>query len=142
MAWDTPKLASWIRAVIALSQTIPQVAWVHCMGLGAFVILSRLALQGKVQRLGLARLASVLRFIYGCFLKPHEKGSQDQKAALESFYKTQAPVYDSTRTALLKGREDMLGVVAAQIQWRVKTGAVPTKPIWVDVGKLVVENIL
>lgn len=114
-------------------QFIPHIARILAIVCVVLATLAYIALQGKVKRFGLSRLAHVLRFCYGCFLKPHQKDSNDQKAALESFYKTQASIYDSTRTALLKGREDMLGLVAAQIQWRVKTGAVPNKPVWVDV---------
>ncbi|KZF20217.1 betaine lipid synthase [Xylona heveae TC161] len=80
-------------------------------------------------------LQNYARFCYGCFIKPHEgRGTRDQKVALESFYKAQASVYDNTRTRLLRGREDMLGLVAAQIRHRVKQGIVPQKPIWVDMG--------
>ena len=71
------------------------------------------------------------KFIYGCFLKPHSGGKgQNQQDALESFYKAQAAAYDTTRTRLLHGREDMLGMVAAQLQQK----EYPTKPVWVDVS--------
>jgi betaine lipid synthase len=76
-----------------------------------------------------------LRFAYNCFLKAHDGDqTRDQKAALESFYKTQATAYDRTRTNLLQGREDMLALVAAQLQHRMKTGKISKKPIWVDVS--------
>ncbi|CAK7198564.1 hypothetical protein SEUCBS139899_001227 [Sporothrix eucalyptigena] len=95
---------------------------------------------------------SVLLFCYSCFIKPHRsnaKGKGTQQDALESFYETQAGVYDVTRKTLLKGREDMLALVAAQLAHRgavegrlskkdkkdKKTPeAAPTKRIWVDVG--------
>lgn len=70
------------------------------------------------------------KFFYGCFLKPHSDGKgQNQQDALESFYKQQAAAYDTTRTRLLHGREEMLGMVAAQLQQQ----DYPTKPVWVDV---------
>ncbi|KAL3425071.1 3-amino-3-carboxypropyl transferase [Phlyctema vagabunda] len=81
--------------------------------------------------------SSFLRFFYASFLKPHsgdgtENGQQD---ALESFYKAQAGVYDATRKRLLKGREDMLGLVAAQLVHRAATERThDTKRIWVDIG--------
>jgi betaine lipid synthase len=82
--------------------------------------------------------SSFVRFVYACFLKPHENdGSGSQQAALESFYKAQAGVYDATRHRLLRGREDMLGLVAAQL---VRKAALDRthdeKRIWVDVGRL------
>ncbi len=93
-------------------------------------------------------MRSVLLFCYSCFIKPHRhsrgsSGPRSQQDALESFYETQAGVYDVTRKALLKGREDMLALVAAQLahRWEVEdqvakaSGApVRAKRIWVDVG--------
>lgn len=82
-------------------------------------------------------LRSLLLFCYSCFLKPHEKSADgSQQGALESFYKSQAGIYDATRTVLLKGREDMLTLVAAQMQYRagLKKNAKSTKPVWVDVS--------
>ncbi|KAJ9194895.1 hypothetical protein DTO164E3_7099 [Paecilomyces variotii] len=76
-----------------------------------------------------------LKFAYASFLKPHEKGGNGQQQALESFYKTQASVYDATRSRLLRGREDMLGLLAAQLKLKSeKQGAKAQKPIWVDIG--------
>ncbi|RHZ45948.1 uncharacterized protein CDV56_103267 [Aspergillus thermomutatus] len=76
-----------------------------------------------------------LRFIYASFLKPHEKGANGQQDALESFYKTQAGVYDATRKRLLCGREDMLGLVAAQLKYKVENKELQAgKAIWVDIG--------
>ncbi|KAM7188724.1 hypothetical protein V8F20_010441 [Naviculisporaceae sp. PSN 640] len=80
---------------------------------------------------------SILVFCYSCFIKPHSGGSNDsQQAALESFYSTQADVYDTTRKTLLKGREDMLALVAAQLLAKAeKSGNISEKKrIWVDVG--------
>lgn len=75
------------------------------------------------------------RFIWGCFVKPHtgdRNGSQQD--ALESFYKQQASVYDATRAKLLHGRNDMLGLAAAQLQQKANAGLYPRKPIWIDVS--------
>lgn len=74
-------------------------------------------------------------FAYSCFLKPHEgDGTGNQQDALESFYKSQASVYDATRNRLLQGRHEMLALVAAQIKHRQNTGQISEKPIWVDIG--------
>lgn len=75
------------------------------------------------------------QFIYACFFKPHTgDGTGSQQDALESFYKSQASIYDATRSRLLQGREDMLALVAAQVKHRQGTGQATTKPIWVDIG--------
>ncbi|PQE06604.1 hypothetical protein CJF31_00009725 [Rutstroemia sp. NJR-2017a BVV2] len=80
---------------------------------------------------------SFLRFFYASFLKPHsgdgtENGQQD---ALESFYKAQAGVYDATRKRLLRGREDMLALVAAQlVNKAARERTHDTRRIWVDIG--------
>ena len=84
-------------------------------------------------------LTSYLRFFYASFLKPHDgdgtvNGQQD---ALESFYKAQAGVYDATRKRLLRGREDMLALVAAQLAQKAVNGTNSPKRIWVDVSFLV-----
>lgn len=52
----------------------------------------------------------------------------------ESFYKAQASVYDATRVNLLQGREDMLGLVAAQLKHRAESGLISQRPVWVDVS--------
>lgn len=78
-----------------------------------------------------------LRFIWGCFFKPYTgDGNGSQQDALESFYKQQASIYDATRAKLLHGRNDMLGLVAAQLQHKADAGLYPRKPIWVDVSGL------
>ncbi|KAL2872364.1 class I SAM-dependent methyltransferase [Aspergillus lucknowensis] len=78
---------------------------------------------------------SYLKFIYANFLKPHDRSGSSQQDALESFYKTQATVYDATRKRLLRGREDMLGLVAAQLKYKVDNKELHTgKAIWVDIG--------
>lgn len=82
-------------------------------------------------------LTSFLRFFYASFLKPHtgDGTGNGQQDALESFYKAQAGVYDATRKRLLRGREDMLGLVAAQlVQKAAKNRTHDPKRIWVDVS--------
>lgn len=81
-------------------------------------------------------LTSFLRFFYASFLKPHTgDAGNGQQDALESFYKAQAGVYDATRKTLLRGREDMLGLVAAQlVQKAASERTHDTKRIWVDVS--------
>ncbi|KAF1812739.1 hypothetical protein P152DRAFT_324651 [Eremomyces bilateralis CBS 781.70] len=74
------------------------------------------------------------KFAYGCFLKPHSGDTGNQQDALESFYRAQASAYDATREKLLRGREDMLGLVAAQMAHRKESGALLNKIIWVDIG--------
>lgn len=82
----------------------------------------------------LGSVEQAIRFCWNCFLKPHSgQKNRSQQDALESFYGAQASIYDATRTRLLRGREDMLGLVAAQLNERVEAGTLPTKPIWVDV---------
>ncbi|KAK5169493.1 uncharacterized protein LTR77_005469 [Saxophila tyrrhenica] len=74
-------------------------------------------------------------FAYSCFLKPHSGDKTgNQQDALESFYSSQAGIYDATRARLLQGRQDMLALVAAQIKHRRNTGQIAQKPIWVDIG--------
>ncbi|KAI0509042.1 hypothetical protein F5B22DRAFT_369326 [Xylaria bambusicola] len=81
-------------------------------------------------------IQSLWLFFYSCFLKPHKGDSKgNQQDALESFYKSQASAYDATRKRLLKGREDMLALAAAQLV--LKTKAVnpnSSRRVWVDIG--------
>ncbi|KAI1743307.1 hypothetical protein F4680DRAFT_456926 [Xylaria scruposa] len=81
-------------------------------------------------------IQSLWLFFYSCFLKPHEANSKgNQQDALESFYKAQAGAYDATRKGLLRGREDMLALAAAQLTLKTKrTSSNTTKKIWVDIG--------
>ncbi|TRX94995.1 hypothetical protein FHL15_004080 [Xylaria flabelliformis] len=81
-------------------------------------------------------IQSLWLFFYSCFLKPHEANSKgNQQDALESFYKAQAGAYDATRKGLLRGREDMLALAAAQLTLKSKrTNTNTTKKIWVDIG--------
>lgn len=86
-------------------------------------------------------------FFYNCFLKPFSgkkstgRGStpNTQQDALESFYKGQATIYDATRGHLLKGREEMLALAAAQLQLRAEKrpngrSIIESRPVWVDIG--------
>ncbi len=74
------------------------------------------------------------RFFYASFLKPHTTVSTNgQRDALESFYSSQADAYDVTRARLLKGREDMLALAAAQLKFREGGEDMPKHRIWVDV---------
>ena len=83
----------------------------------------------------LSTAQGLAKFCWGCFLKPHTGDrTRDQQDALESFYKAQASIYDATRVRLLRGREDMLGLAAAQIRQRVVAELCPRRPVWVDVS--------
>ncbi|KAB5578434.1 hypothetical protein GE09DRAFT_550650 [Coniochaeta sp. 2T2.1] len=83
---------------------------------------------------GPSLLKSLLLFCYSCFIKPHKRGGNGtQQDHLESFYGTQATIYDKTRKVLLRGREDMLALAAAQLQFKTRHGK-DEKRVWVDVG--------
>jgi betaine lipid synthase len=77
-----------------------------------------------------------VRFAYNCFIKPLGHHANDQSERLDAFYKGQADVYDTTRTHLLKGREDMLQLLASHLKAQptapLRGGAKPR--IWVDIG--------
>ncbi|KAK0631713.1 hypothetical protein B0T14DRAFT_8769 [Immersiella caudata] len=80
---------------------------------------------------------SLILFCYSCFLKPHPvEAKATQQVALEAFYSGQASIYDSTRKTLLKGREDMLALVAAQLRVKAEKASASAGAgrIWVDVG--------
>jgi hypothetical protein len=92
----------------------------------------------------LGTLSSFLQFFYASFLKPHDGdgNGNGQQDALESFYKAQAGVYDVTRKTLLRGREDMLGLVAAQlVQKAARERTHDPKRIWVDVSYSSLQKI-
>ena len=85
------------------------------------------------------QLVVYTKFAYVCFFKPLNIGNSaevqslsGQQRTLEAFYRTQASIYDATRSTLLRGREDMLQLAAAQLKHRCSNGSV--KPIWVDVS--------
>ena len=88
-----------------------------------------------------------LVFAYNCFLKPISNSSRTargkdqehttartggQQDALESFYKGQAAIYDATRARLLRGRDEMLALAAAQLRLKNQRQGF-RKRIWVDV---------
>lgn len=83
---------------------------------------------------------SLLLFCYSCFIKPHKRNvNGSQQDHLESFYATQATIYDKSRKALLHGREDMLALVAAQLKFKAgnsQDGDGRKQRIWVDVRRL------
>lgn len=90
-------------------------------------------------------IGSFFLFFYSCFIKPHQGDSKaSQQDALESFYKKQAGVYDATRKVLLRGREDMLALVAAQLEAKAETATdgIKTKRIWVDVRNSIAQTYL
>ncbi|WRT69634.1 uncharacterized protein IL334_006623 [Kwoniella shivajii] len=98
------------------------------------------------------RLSIPIRFAYNCFIKPflpntdskgtlNDKSQDPHKAKLDHFYSGQADLYDSTRNTLLKGRENMLQLLAAHLKaqpeplQRGNTGnTTKQKKIWVDLG--------
>lgn len=93
--------------------------------LGCIALLALLALR--------KRLRLPLRFVWNCFFKPFiSKEKEDQQDRLNAFYSGQADVYDSTRTALLEGREAMLQLLAAH--FKAQKGGVTQPRIWVDIG--------
>ncbi len=121
------------------------VALVLCSALGLAKLSAAAANQKTNETPSLTK--SFFLFCYSCFIKPHRgDGEGTQQAALESFYETQAGVYDVTRKTLLKGREDMLALVAAQLGHRAAADAGsqdgPKKRIWVDVRCLSLYNCL
>lgn len=115
------------------------IAGVFCFAIGLSRVFGSTKSDDDNETPSLAK--SLLLFAYSCFLKPHEgDGKGTQQDALESFYKTQAGIYDSTRSALLKGREDMLALVAAQLEAHAEKSDMKrrkrTKRVWVDVRSL------
>lgn len=73
----------------------------------------------------------LLRFAYSCFLAPIGR-SGAQKDRLDTFYTSQANIYDATRGRLLKGREEMLRLAAAHLTSQQRTNT--QKLVWVDIG--------
>lgn len=102
--------------------------------IGSIVLSRHLTQSQKKHYETLGLLKSFLLFFYSCFLKPHQGDSKgNQQDALESFYKTQAGAYDATRKVLLRGREDMLALVAAQLNAKAISKTDDKKRVWVDV---------
>lgn len=119
--------------------------YVYSVAAAAAISIAWLLAGGKTSQNGSASqpgvFKSFLLFFYSCFLKPHNKdkqGTGTQQDALESFYAKQAGVYDATRKLLLQGREDMLALVAAQLESKAheekRVGEAKKRRIWVDVG--------
>lgn len=115
----------------------------------AATLLGGIAISGLVASRGTGQdnnnpgvLRSFFLFFYSCFIKPHQGDSKaSQQDALESFYKKQAGAYDATRKLLLRGREDMLALVAAQLEAKAKIADDnKTKRIWVDVSASIVSS--
>lgn len=111
------------------------IASVFCFALGLSRVFASTHSEGNAASETPGLVRSLLLFAYGCFLKPHEgDGKGTQQDALESFYKAQAGIYDTTRSTLLKGREDMLALVAAQLEAKSNMGGLhKPKRVWVDV---------
>ena len=145
--FDLPLKLHHVQIILAASAVLFLVAAVFVLALSGT----------KPVPSALGPVTSFCRFFYASFLKPHtgDSAGTGQQAALESFYRaqvrtilqgvrpsadashTQADVYDATRKRLLRGREDMLGLVAAQLKHKVqRDGVLRTKPIWVDVSIL------
>ena len=106
---------------------------ISLVGIALLLFLAALFVVGFVQPKLImpGTLHSYLRFIYGSFLKPHTGDSNgNQQEALESFYQSQAEAYDTTRTTLLRGRDNMIELVAAQLKHK----NFARKPVWVDVS--------
>ncbi|KAK5992652.1 Endoplasmic reticulum mannosyl-oligosaccharide 1,2-alpha-mannosidase [Cladobotryum mycophilum] len=118
----------------------PLYAGIAATIIGGICISSLIALRGnRGNKDAPGLLKSFFLFFYSCFIKPHQGDSKaSQQDALESFYKKQAGVYDATRKVLLRGREDMLALVAAQLGSKAQLLTSPsktkTKRIWVDIG--------
>lgn len=75
---------------------------------------------------------SLMVFVWACFVRPmahkaKKHSSSEQQQALETFYKTQAHVYDKTRLMLLKGRTECLKLSVAHL-------AKKRDLVWIDVG--------
>ena len=123
---------------------------------GSFVILPFF----MPKRLGHSwnQLRGFARFSYASFVKPHTGDHNGgQQGALESFYKAQASaprfhrprhpvaranaalaqaeIYDVSRSWLLRGREDMLALAAAQLIFQARRGDLSRRrSIWIDMG--------
>lgn len=113
----------------------PVVAGILAVGVLATMLILLAHSDHKFESSAMSTVQTYAKFAWNCFIKPHTGSkSGTQQDALESFYKTQASIYDATRSRLLRGREDMLGLVGAQMRQRVDAGTVSSKPIWVDVS--------
>ena len=94
---------------------------------------------------GMMGFWDLLNVIYTTFIRFPTSLSQEprnQQEALELFYKDQANAYDSTRTYLLRGREDLLSRAAAYLQHGQHRQRAPgashedaQRPVWIDVSR-------
>lgn len=126
-------MSAFIGSTLSSLQLSQASTFIAAIGLLIGFVLLRLAASSKA----LESVRVYAHFAWNCFFKPHTgDGSRNQQDALESFYKTQASIYDATRMRLLRGREEMLGLVAAQLKHKVEAGLLSSKPIWVDVRTL------
>lgn len=82
----------------------------------------------------------LVKFAYACFIAPIGH-ADEQKTRLDSFYRSQAGIYDATRTRLLKGREEMLRLLAGHLEQQQKDFSQDRKLIWVDIGSGTGYNI-
>ncbi|KAG0229869.1 hypothetical protein BGW41_002858 [Actinomortierella wolfii] len=83
----------------------------------------------------LDRLKTPITFIVNNFLKPLRNTSGETlETRLQNYYSGQASIYDTTRNYLLRGRDSMLALMAAQIKEQAKTLPAGKKPIWIDLG--------
>lgn len=79
------------------------------------------------------KLNEIVLFCWNCFFKPFLPSSRKrsktghQQQALEAFYEAQAKIYDATRPALLKGREECLELIKSHL---TKTKDL----VWIDLG--------
>lgn len=136
MAFPTPKLFPFLQDV---HTQIFVVAFALSVVIVFILVVNLTSAPKDNEDPGIVR--SLLQFCYGCFLKPHEDdGTGSQQGALESFYKAQAGIYDATRSTLLRGREDMLGLVAAQLLYD-NPNVSGERRVWVDVSHLPMSNV-
>lgn len=124
--------------MLSLANAQSLLAGIVAAALSTLCLISVFSSKSQDESPGLIK--SFFLFFYSSFLKPHQGDSKgNQQDALESFYKKQAGAYDATRKVLLRGREDMLALVAAQMQAKLKDNK-KTKRVWVDVSLVSMFN--
>lgn len=128
--------------MLSLANAQSLVAGIVAAALSTLCLTSVFSSKSQDEAPGLIK--SFFLFFYSSFIKPHQGGTKgNQQDALESFYKKQAGAYDATRKVLLRGREDMLALVAAQLQAKLKETnskySNKNKRIWVDVSVIGVQ---
>ncbi|VEU23590.1 DEKNAAC104616 [Brettanomyces naardenensis] len=115
---------------VLLPQGLLDKEMIPVLGMSLLALIVATAVIGSVFN---ARCKTVLMFCWNCFVKPfmpssvRRSRSAAQQQALEAFYETQAKIYDTTRSTLLKGREDSLKLAISHLS---KTKNL----VWVDVG--------